>query len=112
MYGSQGDTEQQHKQKEKKEEHSARVTMLWSRFKEELAKGQAPSRMMPINAKHVLERRRVWRNAGASAVEDTDCATTSNTTSSAANAQKKAQLQNSQIEKIVTLAGRMSSVSV
>jgi hypothetical protein len=65
MYGPQtdGNTQQQkHRKQAKNNEHSVRVTLVWARFKEELANSsqqKAADGMIPIDSEHVLERRRL-----------------------------------------------------
>jgi hypothetical protein len=148
MYGPQAidATDQQQQQKDKKarkarkakdeeEEHSVRVSMVWSRFKEELAKGQAPDRMATIDSKHVLKRRELCpapakvnaaaaaagaatrtRRGAAAAIRRSKAASISSAGASSSVVQKKKaqqQLQtNAKIEKMVTLVGRLSNVTV
>ena len=144
MYGPQAidATDQQQQQqkarkakKDEEEEHSVRVSMVWSRFKEELAKGQAPDRMATIDSEHVLKRRELCpapakvnaaaaaagaatrtRRGAAAAIHRSKAASISSAGASSSVVQKKKaqqQLQtNAKIEKMVTLVGRLSNVTV
>ena len=121
MYGPESETEQKRQGKEqgKKEAQSVRVSMVWSRFKEEVARklatGQLPNLMTSIDSPLILERRKLCAatvNSQETEVRAGVATVRSKASSTEASTQKKAQGQNAQIEKMVALVGRMSSVKV
>jgi hypothetical protein len=119
MYGPQtdGNTQQQKHQKQaKNNEHSARVALVWGRFKEELANSsqqKAADGMMPIASEHVLERRRLCSaKVDASAMRvgastGRRCSTTSSKALSTTGINKRWN-----VEKMANIVECMSSVTV
>ena len=119
MYGPQTDgnaQQQKHSEQAKNTEHSTRVTLVWARFKEELANSsqqKAADGMMPIDSEHVLERRRlcsskvdaVAMRVGASTHRL--CAATSSKALPTTGINKR-----SNVEKMANIVERMSSVTV
>ena len=119
MYGAQtdGNTQQQNRRKQaNNNEHSTRVTLIWGRFKEELANGSqqtAADGMMPIDSEHVLQRRRLCSakvDAAAMrvvAATRRQCGTTSSKALSTTSSNKRWN-----VEKMANIVECMSRVTV